>query len=144
MIQSIGSKTGVLGSWSQRGPFIWYCMDTLLIGVDSSCAKNWSEKQSMWALTLYAHEKENTRNENVLLFVTEGTTRKWWIFYWIDSSDHDTCTRNIAEQLIEKGLANIVRHKRDDEDRSPDYDKLMAADQMYAFVMLHLILLTMP
>lgn len=37
--------------------------------------------------------------------------------------------RNIAEQLIEKGLAAAVRHKRDDEDRSPDYDKLMAAEQ---------------
>ncbi len=37
--------------------------------------------------------------------------------------------RNIAEQLIEKGLAGVVRHKRDDEDRSPDYDKLMAAEQ---------------
>lgn len=36
---------------------------------------------------------------------------------------------NIAEQLIEKGLASVVRHKRDDEDRSPDYDKLMAAEQ---------------
>jgi staphylococcal nuclease domain-containing protein 1 len=37
--------------------------------------------------------------------------------------------RNIAEQLIEKGLAGIVRHRRDDEDRSLDYDKLMAAEQ---------------
>ncbi|KDQ53594.1 hypothetical protein JAAARDRAFT_72541 [Jaapia argillacea MUCL 33604] len=36
---------------------------------------------------------------------------------------------NIAEQLIEKGLASIVRHKQDDENRSPDYDKLMAAEQ---------------
>ncbi|KAF8161178.1 hypothetical protein B0H34DRAFT_781782 [Crassisporium funariophilum] len=36
---------------------------------------------------------------------------------------------NIAEQLVEKGLASIVRHKRDDEDRSSDYDKLMAAEQ---------------
>ncbi|KAF5370772.1 hypothetical protein D9758_002014 [Tetrapyrgos nigripes] len=35
---------------------------------------------------------------------------------------------NIAEQLVEKGLAGVVRHKRDDEDRSPDYDKLMAAE----------------
>ncbi|EIN12033.1 transcription factor [Punctularia strigosozonata HHB-11173 SS5] len=39
---------------------------------------------------------------------------------------------NIAEQLIEKGLASVVRHKRDDEDRSPDYDKLMAAEQTAA------------
>ncbi|KIM20084.1 hypothetical protein M408DRAFT_30677 [Serendipita vermifera MAFF 305830] len=37
---------------------------------------------------------------------------------------------NVAEQLIEKGLATVVRHKRDDEDRSPDYDKLMAAEQL--------------
>ncbi|KAG9221028.1 hypothetical protein CCMSSC00406_0002372 [Pleurotus cornucopiae] len=36
---------------------------------------------------------------------------------------------NIAEQLIEKGLATVVRHRRDDEDRSPDFDKLMAAEQ---------------
>ncbi|KAF9529408.1 transcription factor [Crepidotus variabilis] len=37
---------------------------------------------------------------------------------------------NVAEQLVEKGLASVVRHKRDDEDRSPDYDKLMAAEQL--------------
>ncbi|KAG5730041.1 hypothetical protein E4T56_gene5842, partial [Termitomyces sp. T112] len=37
---------------------------------------------------------------------------------------------NIAEQLIEKGLASIVRHKRDDEDRSSEYDKLIAAEQV--------------
>ncbi|KAH8828077.1 hypothetical protein DL96DRAFT_1601611 [Flagelloscypha sp. PMI_526] len=39
---------------------------------------------------------------------------------------------NIAEQLIEKGLASAVRHKRDDESRSPEYDKLMAAEQAAA------------
>ncbi|KAH9054184.1 transcription factor [Lactarius vividus] len=39
---------------------------------------------------------------------------------------------NIAEQLIEKGFASVVRHRRDDEDRSPDYDKLMAAEQTAA------------
>ncbi|KAK2463207.1 hypothetical protein APHAL10511_004862 [Amanita phalloides] len=39
---------------------------------------------------------------------------------------------NIAEQLVEKGLASAVRHKRDDEDRSPDYDKLIAAEQAAA------------
>jgi staphylococcal nuclease domain-containing protein 1 len=43
----------------------------------------------------------------------------------------DTARSNIAEQLIEKGLASVVRHKRDDEDRSPDYDKLMAAEQTF-------------
>ncbi|CCL99863.1 uncharacterized protein FIBRA_01888 [Fibroporia radiculosa] len=42
---------------------------------------------------------------------------------------HGSQNSNIAEQLIEKGLASVVRHKRDDEDRSPDFDKLMAAEQ---------------
>lgn len=37
--------------------------------------------------------------------------------------------RNIAEQLIEKGLATALRHRRDDESRSSEYDKLMAAEQ---------------
>lgn len=39
--------------------------------------------------------------------------------------------RNIAEQLIEKGLATALRHRRDDESRSSEYDKLMAAEQTY-------------
>ncbi|CAE6420718.1 unnamed protein product [Rhizoctonia solani] len=36
---------------------------------------------------------------------------------------------NISEQLIEKGLATALRHRRDDESRSGEYDKLMAAEQ---------------
>ena len=42
---------------------------------------------------------------------------------------------NIAEQLIEKGLATALRHRRDDEDRSSDYDKLMAAEQAYVLLL---------
>ncbi|KAF8503095.1 hypothetical protein JB92DRAFT_3084279 [Gautieria morchelliformis] len=37
---------------------------------------------------------------------------------------------NVAELVIERGYASVVRHKRDDEDRSSDYDKLMAAEQV--------------
>lgn len=37
---------------------------------------------------------------------------------------------NVAELVIEKGYGSVVRHKRDDEDRSSDYDKLMAAEQV--------------
>lgn len=36
---------------------------------------------------------------------------------------------NIAEQLIEKGLATVLRHKRDDEERSLELDKLIVAEQ---------------
>ncbi|CAG8762154.1 19201_t:CDS:10, partial [Cetraspora pellucida] len=36
---------------------------------------------------------------------------------------------NPAEALIERGLAHIIRHKRDDEDRSSCYDQLLIADQ---------------
>ena len=52
----------------------------------------------------------------------------WWRLGFSDAL-FDPVHSNIAEQLIEKGLASLVRHKRDDEDRSPDYDKLMAAEQ---------------
>lgn len=38
-------------------------------------------------------------------------------------------TRNVAEQLIQKGLASVIRHRRDDEDRSVEFDKLMVAEQ---------------
>lgn len=36
---------------------------------------------------------------------------------------------NVAEQLIEKGLATVLRHRRDDEDRSAEFDKLIVAEQ---------------
>ena len=36
--------------------------------------------------------------------------------------------RNIAEALISKGLACCLRHKQDDDQRSPQYDELMAAE----------------
>ncbi|CAD6585030.1 MAG: hypothetical protein TREMPRED_004014, partial [Tremellales sp. Tagirdzhanova-0007] len=36
---------------------------------------------------------------------------------------------NIAEQLIERGLATVLRHRRDDEDRSAEFDKLIIAEQ---------------
>lgn len=36
---------------------------------------------------------------------------------------------NIATQLIEKGLATVLRHKRDDEDRSAEIDQLIVAEQ---------------
>jgi len=69
-------------------------------------------------------------NANVLRFVLEVTMRKilcTLLFLWLFSCFWYS---NIAEQLIEKGLASVVRHKRDDEDRSPDYDKLMTAEQL--------------
>ncbi|RPB24328.1 hypothetical protein L211DRAFT_785307 [Terfezia boudieri ATCC MYA-4762] len=37
--------------------------------------------------------------------------------------------KNIALGLVEAGLASVIRHRRDDEDRSPIYDELLAADE---------------
>lgn len=78
--------------------------------------------------TSYDLEKENSKNENVLQCVMADRTRQllythshWTLLIYSDIS-------NIAEQLIDKGLASVVRHRRDDEDRSLDYDKLMAAE----------------
>ncbi|KAF3082112.1 hypothetical protein TWF569_008243 [Orbilia oligospora] len=37
--------------------------------------------------------------------------------------------QNIALSLIENGLATVIRHRRDDEDRSPIWDTLLAAEE---------------
>ncbi|KAF3316379.1 hypothetical protein TWF173_002225 [Orbilia oligospora] len=37
--------------------------------------------------------------------------------------------QNIALSLIENGLASVIRHRRDDQDRSPIWDALLAAEE---------------
>ncbi|KAJ9192278.1 hypothetical protein DTO164E3_8417 [Paecilomyces variotii] len=36
---------------------------------------------------------------------------------------------NMALALVEAGYASVIRHRRDDEDRSPEYDALLAAEE---------------
>ncbi|KAI9318980.1 hypothetical protein BX666DRAFT_1876151 [Dichotomocladium elegans] len=35
---------------------------------------------------------------------------------------------NIAEQLVERGLATVIRHRKDDDNRSQNYDQLLLAE----------------
>ncbi|KAI9772735.1 MAG: hypothetical protein M1840_000330 [Geoglossum simile] len=37
--------------------------------------------------------------------------------------------KNVALLLVENGYASVIRHRRDDEDRSPIYDELLAAEE---------------
>jgi staphylococcal nuclease domain-containing protein 1 len=37
--------------------------------------------------------------------------------------------KNIAHDLVEKGYATVIRHRKDDEDRSPTYDTLLELEQ---------------
>jgi staphylococcal nuclease domain-containing protein 1 len=37
--------------------------------------------------------------------------------------------KNIALILVEAGYASVIRHRRDDDDRSPDYDSLLLAEE---------------
>lgn len=37
--------------------------------------------------------------------------------------------KNIGLALVEAGLASVIRHRKDDTDRSPDYDELLAAQE---------------
>src|SRR2546423_191136 len=37
--------------------------------------------------------------------------------------------KNIALMLVEAGYASVIRHRRDDDDRSPDYDALLLAEE---------------
>ena len=94
----------------------------------SFCAKSSLANMSRYTLISSVHVKAISRSGNAPLFATETKTCK---FHCIEhcTGSYFTCISNIAEQLIEKGLASVVRHKRDDEDRSADYDKLMAAEQ---------------
>lgn len=38
--------------------------------------------------------------------------------------------KNVALQLVEAGYASVVRHRRDDTDRSPDYDSFLLAEEV--------------
>lgn len=37
---------------------------------------------------------------------------------------------NVTFSLVEAGYASVIRHRRDDDDRSPDYDELVAAEEL--------------
>ena len=37
--------------------------------------------------------------------------------------------KNVALMVVENGWASVIRHRRDDEDRSPIYDELLVAEQ---------------
>ncbi|KAK5073594.1 hypothetical protein LTR64_007268 [Lithohypha guttulata] len=37
--------------------------------------------------------------------------------------------KNVALMLVEAGYASVIRHRKDDTDRSPDYDPLLLAEQ---------------
>ena len=37
---------------------------------------------------------------------------------------------NVSLMLVENGWASVIRHRRDDEDRSPIYDELLAAEEV--------------
>lgn len=70
------------------------------------------------------------KNENAPLSALETNTCTH-LFNKLSFLNDPLFRRNVAEMMIEKGYATVVRHRRDDEDRSSDYDKLMAAEQMY-------------
>jgi staphylococcal nuclease domain-containing protein 1 len=37
--------------------------------------------------------------------------------------------KNVALQLVEAGYASVIRHRRDDTDRSPEYDAMLLAEE---------------
>ena len=141
-----GGKERRLQLSSTRGPkSVWvsFCPHIVLIASTESltpnkpimlrrhanfCAKSSSANMSRYTLISSVHVKAISRSGNAPLFATETKICKFRCLKHCTGS-YSASISNIAEQLIEKGLASVVRHKRDDEDRSPDYDKLMAAEQ---------------
>ncbi|EPY81125.1 hypothetical protein CB1_000757035 [Camelus ferus] len=50
---------------------------------------------------------------------------------WFSPTVEHSCTakeRNIAEALVSKGLATVIRYRQDDDQRSSHYDELLAAE----------------
>lgn len=41
--------------------------------------------------------------------------------------------RNVALLLVENGWASVIRHRKDDDDRSPIYDELLIAEEAYVY-----------
>ena len=37
--------------------------------------------------------------------------------------------KNVGLQLVQDGYASVVRHRKDDTDRAPNYDELLAAQE---------------
>jgi staphylococcal nuclease domain-containing protein 1 len=37
--------------------------------------------------------------------------------------------KNVAQELVERGYATVIRHRKDDEDRSSTYDALLELEQ---------------
>lgn len=87
---------------------------------------------SKFILILSAHERVNSKNGNAQQSALALRTRELASWpAWLPVLIKTYYIRNIAEQLIEKGLASVVRHRRDDEDRSADFDKLITAEQTW-------------
>lgn len=56
--------------------------------------------------------------------VTGMGVRLWWVLnppVFLSGS-------NIAEALVSKGLATVIRYRQDDDQRSSHYDELLAAE----------------
>ena len=77
--------------------------------------------------TTSSPKKVTSKSAKRSLSPTAATTRAPLFFPQIRLEITDNS--NISEQLIEKGLATVLRHKRDDEDRSTQLDKLIIAEQ---------------
>lgn len=57
----------------------------------------------------------------------EGAARTYVTFPQTESPV-SLCCRNIAEALVSKGLATVIRYRQDDDQRSSHYDELLAAE----------------
>jgi staphylococcal nuclease domain-containing protein 1 len=77
----------------------------------------------------YVKPKDGEYDERECVTVTYGSNNKC-AYSSFPTNAELTCS-NIAEQLIEKGLATVLRHKRDDEERSLELDKLIVAEQAW-------------
>lgn len=79
----------------------------------------------------YIQEARDNYPEKVCATVTIGGVYVLIINSFIDLICNLNCS-NVAETLVSKGLATVVKYRQDDDQRSSHYDELMAAESKAA------------
>jgi len=96
--------------------------------------RGWLESKSMLPLTMSSLPKMDLRRKNALLSrLVTGQYICTWMYGCFDSLLMSfSRSSNIAVQLVERGLASVIRHRKDDENRSQAYDQLMIDESKWA------------
>lgn len=89
-------------------------------------SKEIHERGYQWDAREYLRKRAIGKNVHVSIDYTKPSSEGF------DEKDCATVkvgSANLAEQLVERGYATVIRHRRDDADRAADYDALLISEE---------------